>query len=115
MRIAFYCSQRNIYGSIGYMLDNHRESIYRYDGSVDWQDLKEATFQGFKYGDDNPIIYTFYDRIVSVYDKADVIFYDSNFPSAGRAALKIANPNVVPFVFNSIDELEDMLKDANYL
>ena len=101
MRIAFYCSQRNIYGSIGYMLNDHRESVYRYDGSIDWQDLKEATFYGFKYGDDNnPIIYT---------------FYDSNFPSAGRAALKIANPNVIPFVFNSIYELEDMLKDANYL
>lgn len=115
MRIAFYCSQRNIYGSIGYMLNDHRESVYRYDGSIDWQDLEEATFYGFKYGDDNPIIYTFYDRIVSVYDKADVIFYDNNFPSAGRVALKIANPNVVPFVFTSIYELEDMLKDANYL
>lgn len=114
MRISFYCSERSIYGNIGNLL-TYNQMIYYYDEPIDWRSLNKSTFIGKRINNDGINIFNIYDRIVNVHDKADVIFYDNNFPSAGKAALKIANPDVVPFVFNSIEELEDMLKDANYL
>lgn len=116
MRISIYCSERNIYGGASYLFADNKK-IYRYDGSIDWQDLNKATFMARHIDMDREGVKVFdvYDRIVPVYEKSDVIFYDNNFPSAGRVALKVANSDVTPFVFNDIYELEDMLKDANYL
>ncbi len=104
MRITIYCSNRNIYNEISRLFINS-EKIFRHGDS--------PNIASFLSLDDN----TFFtcDRFAPVYEKSDVIFYDNNFPSAGRVALKVANPNTIPFVFNSIKELEDMLKDANYL
>lgn len=106
MRITIYCSNRNIYNEISRLFINS-EKIFRYGDSPY---LNVAFFPSL---DGNAFFVC--DKIVPVYEKSKIIFYDNNFPSAGRAALKIANPNVVPFIFNSVEELEVMLKDANYL
>lgn len=104
MRITIYCSNRSIYNEISELFINSEKIFLNGDS---------PNVISFLSQDGN----TFFtcDRFTPVYEKSDVIFYDNNFPSAGRVALKIANPNTIPFVFNSIKELEDMLKDANYL
>ena len=113
MKVEIYCAERSMWVSVLEMLYSIKKlwAVITPERNVAKNpDMHECCFLKYQEHDDN-IFIRCYDRRIPFQSDAQVIFMEANCPQSIKAALKVANPLTVPFVFKDIQELEKMWKE----